>query len=765
VRTRPPAKSIRFADDAPHCPRSPAALADDRASNGSNNLFAESATSVPIPLDDNDLKYQVSNSRDQSDNDTSDHEAARVLNRKDLLTEETSTNDSMSAFNNSGRSGDSNRNVGVNTLRLCGHKIKIPFTVWTFIAMIIPIGLVIALCAMTIDGVVQDLHTIDAHTDVVELVGDCVSALMVERDVTGPWIGRGNANDWTQVKKARDIVQPACFDRLSKELRRLASSSERSVDAPQMSLDFDRFNNFLINLSINRVKFDARDYSTRDARAFFTDQIMTRSNVLTRIANRLTDHAREVTFIKMLLETRNYMSLARGVGNTIAIGTVSATLIQEYVIAHALATQYVTNLNGYGTTAQSNSIRAWQRDRDVVQAWFLLNLMANTTSNGAATIQKNYSANWWPNVTVGIDLLEQREREQFEKLRAAEAARRNVMQNGLVAGFGVAACLVAAGLLAFQQTRVRGQLERQVTTVERTRKAVSAFVPRFFLHKMGYTSITQVRTGESTNVALAMLFADIRKFTTVSEGMSCGELFTWVQGYFQRMTAIVETRRGNVNQFMGDALFGVFSTCKDAVMCAVDMQSNVQQLNVQRLCEDKSENVPVEIGVGIHHDVVAMGILGDESRHTCTTISSSVNLASRLEGLTKQLGCMILVSDAVMDQLSEADQQAVRMRKVGPVMVKGSAAQVTVYDVFQTDLRPLQQYKAHTREAFEQIASEVINGQSKKAEILPCSFPVFAFTRQPRITHVYPDDERQVRFVKRNCRSGPCGRCGFATRH
>jgi hypothetical protein len=62
-----PEKSVRFTDDAPHRPRSSAALVDDRASNGSNNLFAESTTSIAIPLDDSDLKYEVSDSRDQSD--------------------------------------------------------------------------------------------------------------------------------------------------------------------------------------------------------------------------------------------------------------------------------------------------------------------------------------------------------------------------------------------------------------------------------------------------------------------------------------------------------------------------------------------------------------------------------------------------------------------------------------------------------------------------------------------------------------------------
>jgi len=236
---------------------------------------------------------------------------------------------------------------------------------------------------------------------------------------------------------------------------------------------------------------------------------------------------------------------------------------------------------------------------------------------------------------------------------------------------------------------------------------------------MGYTAITQVRAGECTKVALAMLFADIRRFTTVSEGMGCEELFDWVQGYFKRMTAIVEANRGNVNQFIGDALFAVFSTAVDSVQCAVAMQCDVQQLNVQRLCEGNGvktsrSHVPVEIGVGIHHDVVALGILGDAGRHTCTTIASSVNLASRLEGLTKQLGCRIIASDNVMSQLTLTQRGVLRSRSLGGVVVKGSHAVVRIHDVFQSDAREVQQYKAETKEPFEAIMELCHEGLSKE---------------------------------------------------
>ncbi len=70
-----------------------------------------------------------------------------------------------------------------------------------------------------------------------------------------------------------------------------------------------------------------------------------------------------------------------------------------------------------------------------------------------------------------------------------------------------------------------------------------------------------------------------------------------------------------------------------------------------------------------HTDVLSLGILGDARRHTCTAISASVNMASRLEGLTKQLGCRILASEAVIDQLAPSARDDVKMRLIGDVVV------------------------------------------------------------------------------------------------
>jgi class 3 adenylate cyclase len=387
---------------------------------------------------------------------------------------------------------------------------------------------------------------------------------------------------------------------------------------------------------------------------------------------------------------------------SLAVGASNATVSPHRLTAAQAALR----------TARDN-VRALGRDfvRRDLEIWWSSDAMAvlNTAVEPAMLghgLRLNYDQVQELAVNA-MTLLVRMEQNQIQRLTGAVDTKAVVLENALLAAFSIVACLVAAGLLAWQQFRVQAQLESQVANVERTRRAVSAFVPRFFLAKMGYTSITQVRVGESTNVALAMLFADVRRFTTVSEGMSCDALFNWVQEYFRRMTMVVDSRNGNINQFIGDGLFAVFSSARDSVLCAIDMQSDVQQLNVERLCE-QGNNIPIEIGVGLHHDVLAMGILGDERRHTCTAISASVNLASRLDGLTKQLGCRILASQAVIDQLAPPDLESVHHRRVGAVRVKGSALNTVVYDIFQADERKVQQYKRETKATFEEFATQAL---------------------------------------------------------
>jgi class 3 adenylate cyclase len=603
------------------------------------------------------------------------------------------------------------REAGMTIFRVCGVKIAIPFTAWTFLAMAVPVAFVIGIVSQPLANANRQLNVVSRLSPLADAASGCISSQGVEFIRTVRVLrGLGTADELTQ---ARLNTKRDCGDGWMTLVREL--SSDDSTFEPLFDKSFASAQQAAVSRStltafMASPDFDTTSVATTQMIASTRDTFATLAAGITSgvalAADELeTDDARYFLNYKLVADLRMSLYFYIATGYSLA-GAANATA-DSLALTRAQFDYTMTRgmvLMDFATSLSSPSLRddinSWSTSQDLsVLVQEIVRAYTVPASTDTQAILK-YG-------TSAVNHLRGAEDAQIAELREAKDPHQAVVQAGVLAAVSIFACIVAAALLAWQQFRVQAQLQSQVERVDGTRRAVSAFVPKFFLAKMGYTSITQVRVGESTNVALAMLFADVRRFTTVSEGMSCEDLFAWVQEYFRRMTTVVDTRNGNINQFIGDGLFAVFSSARDSVRCAIDMQSDVQKLNVERLCE-QGNSVPIEIGVGLHHDVLAMGILGDERRHTCTAISASVNLASRLDGLTKQLGCRILASQAVMDQLPPGDADSVHHRRIGTVVVKGSSREVVVYDVFQADDRAVQEYKAATKAAFEAVGADLL---------------------------------------------------------
>jgi hypothetical protein len=133
----------------------------------------------------------------------------------------------------------------------------------------------------------------------------------------------------------------------------------------------------------------------------------------------------------------------------------------------------------------------------------------------------------------------------------------------------------------------------------------------------------------------------------------------------------------------------------DAVAAAVGMQRELHTYNRQR---QRMRYRPIRVGVGVHAGSVILGILGEEERREGTVIADVVNLASRLEGLTKVYGSRIIVSDAVIRSLGAG---APDHRYLGDAEVKGKSVDVPVHEVFAADPDRDVRLKIHTRGYFE----------------------------------------------------------------
>lgn len=172
---------------------------------------------------------------------------------------------------------------------------------------------------------------------------------------------------------------------------------------------------------------------------------------------------------------------------------------------------------------------------------------------------------------------------------------------------------------------------------------------------------------------VVVLFSDVRGFTSRSEHTEPAELVSQLNEYLTRMVSIVFQHQGTLDKFIGDAVMAHWGALEDgsesdharqAVGAALDMITGLAELNAKWAAEGRD---PFEIGIGLHLGDVLAGEIGSVDKIEFGVIGDAVNLASRIEGLTKYFGVQLLVSDAVAHKVG---QQA-GLRNVGRVRVKG----------------------------------------------------------------------------------------------
>ncbi len=240
-----------------------------------------------------------------------------------------------------------------------------------------------------------------------------------------------------------------------------------------------------------------------------------------------------------------------------------------------------------------------------------------------------------------------------------------------------------------------GRVRERTAALAATNAAIQRFVPREFLHALGHDDVTTTKLGDATSKSITVLFADIRNFTSSSEGMTPEETFAFLNGCLSKLGPHVRAQSGFVDKYIGDAIMALFPREPgDAVRAAVAMQDEVRRSN-----ELAPGRTPLAIGVGIHIGRVMMGTIGEEERFEATVISDAVNLTARLESLTKQLGCSVLISEEVYATL-DADLRS-HTRRLGTFVVKGKAQPVTLYEVFASDSEALRETKSRTRVRFD----------------------------------------------------------------
>ncbi|MCF8534055.1 MAG: HAMP domain-containing protein [Reyranella sp.] len=249
------------------------------------------------------------------------------------------------------------------------------------------------------------------------------------------------------------------------------------------------------------------------------------------------------------------------------------------------------------------------------------------------------------------------------------------------------------GHLARSFEAMRGAVRSTIFDLKETNLSIERFVPQAFLAIMGKPSIVSVMLGDNKRQNMTVLFSDIRNFTTLSEKMTPDENFAFINSYLERMGPVIRDHNGFIDKYIGDAIMALFENADDALRASLAMMDTLAEFNAER-CAGGLE--PVGIGVGLNTGSLMLGTIGEKHRMDGTVISDAVNLASRVESLTKVYKVGILISRHTYDEL--ADPKVYDIRPIDVVVVKGKTEPVTLFEVFERNDPAARAAKKQTRD-------------------------------------------------------------------
>ncbi len=218
---------------------------------------------------------------------------------------------------------------------------------------------------------------------------------------------------------------------------------------------------------------------------------------------------------------------------------------------------------------------------------------------------------------------------------------------------------------------------REERKIRRVSAMFGEYVPRERVAQMVESGERYNMVGESRT--MTVLFCDVREFTALSENLPPRELSAMLNAYLTPMTEIIHDTHGTVDKYVGDSIMAFWGApidnpnhARDAVLAALAMQRRMSSLAEEFHKRGWPE---LSIGVGINSGAMNVGDMGSEFRKAYTVLGDAVNLASRLEGLTKEYGVGVIIGEDTRNAVP-----GLRCREIDRVRVKGRANPVTIYE-------------------------------------------------------------------------------------
>ncbi|MEG4206710.1 adenylate/guanylate cyclase domain-containing protein [Microcoleus sp. Pol7_A1] len=302
--------------------------------------------------------------------------------------------------------------------------------------------------------------------------------------------------------------------------------------------------------------------------------------------------------------------------------------------------------------------------------------------------------------------------QQVKKvIDAAIAVKNNSFEPQILSE--VAARSDALGELAQVFSHMVQTVKAREQELEKLLQAYGRFVPDEFLQFLGKQSMVDFQLGDHVSKEMAIMFSDMRSFTTMAEQMTPQENFDFINNYLQQISPEIRKHNGFIVKYIGDGVMAVFPDgVDDAIQAGIMKLERLQKYNQSRVINGY---VPLNIGIGIHVGDTMVGIIGDANRMQADALSDHVNLTARLESLTKYYGVSLLVSGDVVQRLTQPEKYHIRF--LDRAIVKGRQEAITVCEVLDVDAEPVRSLKIQTVPIFEEGLEQYCLGNFANAKV------------------------------------------------
>lgn len=305
----------------------------------------------------------------------------------------------------------------------------------------------------------------------------------------------------------------------------------------------------------------------------------------------------------------------------------------------------------------------------------------------------------------------------------------------------------AAGLAYRVHAMRRDREEERQLALEKQRALTNSyarFVPADFLGLMQKRSIEDLELGDATEARLTVMFADIRSFTSISESLNPEDNFRFLNQLLATVGPVVRDKGGFIDKYIGDSIMALFpGRPEDAIDSGIEFKRRLLEFN--RIRRGRNQP-PIHIGIGINTCDVMLGTIGESERMDGTVIGDGVNLASRLESLTRHYGITMAISEHCLMNLEDPSRYNYRL--IDRVRAKGKEESVSVIEILDGDPEEKLESRLLTRGLLEKAINDYLDRRFDAAS-----------DRFERVLELCPDDAVPTIYLSRieEFRSRPPG--------